>query len=264
MCSRWRGTCGRGSSEGRAIPVPPDSHGSRASTSVTERPALSPLALPGRHGGRRGGPRDPGSRTRRGVPVPLPHCAWGAATGRSRPPPGSAGAVPQAWGQPLPPLGRPSRCEHTWPLMSGTRGGDPNWWRSASCSVLPRAGPHRPPHSALRPGPLHAPCNLLFLPSLSQAHLSDAPRYLPRQEQHSGGLRVPALQPVRHIRYVGPRRPRPGRPSLRVLPGFPWPQPCLSAFLSARGPFPAGARPRLPSASPEHLEKGQTLSMFRN
>lgn len=188
----------------------------------------------------------------------------GLRPGRSRPPPGSAGAVPQAWGQPLAPLGRPSRCEHTWPLMSGTRGGDPDWWRSASCSVLPRAGPHRPPHSALRPGPLHAPCNLLFLPSLSQAHLSDAPRYLPRQEQHSGGLRVPALQPVRHIRYVGPRRPRPGRPSLRVLPGFPWPQPCLSAFLSARGPFPAGARPRLPSASPEHLEKGQTLSMFRN
>lgn len=148
MCSRWRGTCGRGSSEGRAIPVPPDSHGSRASTSVTERPVLSRSALPGRHGGRRGGPRDPGSRTRRGVPVPLPHCAWGAATGRSRPPPGSARAVPQAWGQPLPPLGRPSRCEHTWPLMSGTRGGDPNWWRSASCSVLPRAGPHRPPHSA--------------------------------------------------------------------------------------------------------------------
>lgn len=49
-----------GNSEERALPVPLDSHASSTSTSFIVCPVLLPsTALPGRHGGRWGGPWDP-------------------------------------------------------------------------------------------------------------------------------------------------------------------------------------------------------------
>lgn len=128
--------------------------------------------------------------------------------------------------------------------------GNSGWWRRPArqerllCALLLGAadGAGASCASGVLPAPLTS-----VSPSLPQAHLPDAACHLPGQEQHSGRLRVPALQPVRHLRYVGPAsgRCRRTRISLAVsrllvasgLPPFPSLQGGL--FLAAtRPPFP--------------------------